>query len=55
MDHFLADETPSGNASGGDDAPLLELTDAAGTSLPERGSHRGRITGTFFHFVDCES
>lgn len=36
------------------DAPLLELRDAGGASLPERGSHRGRVTGTFFHVVDRE-
>lgn len=33
------------------DAPLAFVTDAEGTALPETGSHRDRVTGTFFHLI----
>jgi len=33
------------------DAPLARVTDADGTELAETGSHRGRVTGTFFHLI----
>jgi len=33
------------------DAPLAHVTDADGASVPETGSHRGRITGSFFHMI----
>ncbi|KDB02433.1 hypothetical protein U879_17355, partial [Defluviimonas sp. 20V17] len=33
------------------DAPLAEVTDAEGRPVPETGSHRGRVSGTFFHLI----
>jgi cobyrinic acid a,c-diamide synthase len=33
------------------DAPLAVVRDATGTSVAETGSHRGRVTGTFFHLI----
>ncbi len=33
------------------DAPLAAVTDAAGRSVPEAGSRRARVTGTFFHVL----
>ncbi len=33
------------------DMPLARVTDAEGTELPETGSHRGRVSGTFFHLI----
>jgi cobyrinic acid a,c-diamide synthase len=33
------------------DAPLATVTDAAGTPVPETGSRRGRVTGSFFHLI----
>ena len=36
------------------DEPLLDLQDATGMLLPERGSRHGSVTGTFFHVVDRE-
>ena len=33
------------------DAPLARVTDADGTQVPETGSHRGSVTGTFFHLI----
>jgi cobyrinic acid a,c-diamide synthase len=33
------------------DAPLAEVTDAAGAAVPETGSRRGRVSGTFFHLI----
>lgn len=33
------------------DAPLAHVTDADGTPVPETGSHRGHVTGTFFHLI----
>ncbi len=35
----------------GFDSPLVELTDAQGQSVAERGGQRGHITGTFFHAI----
>jgi cobyrinic acid a,c-diamide synthase len=33
------------------DAPLARVTDAEGGTVPETGSRRGRVTGTFFHMI----
>jgi cobyrinic acid a,c-diamide synthase len=33
------------------DAPLATVRDATGTAVAETGSHRGRMTGTFFHMI----
>ncbi|WP_127110744.1 cobyrinate a,c-diamide synthase [Pararhodobacter zhoushanensis] len=33
------------------DAPLAAVTDAEGAAVPETGSRRGRVTGTFFHLI----
>lgn len=33
------------------DAPLAEVTDAEGNAVPETGSRRGNVTGTFFHLI----
>lgn len=33
------------------DAPLAEVVDADGNAVPETGSWRGRVTGTFFHHI----
>jgi cobyrinic acid a,c-diamide synthase len=33
------------------DAPLAHVTDADGNPVPETGSHRGHVTGTFFHLI----
>ncbi len=33
------------------DAPLADVTDAEGASVPETGSVRGKVTGTFFHLI----
>ncbi len=33
------------------DAPLAEVTDADGSPVPETGSRRGNVTGTFFHLI----
>jgi cobyrinic acid a,c-diamide synthase len=33
------------------DAPLATVRDATGTTVAETGSHRGRVTGTFFHMI----
>jgi len=33
------------------DAPLAEVHDAEGTPVPETGSVRGTVTGTFFHLI----
>ena len=38
-------------ADPGPDAPLADLTDAAGTPLPPSGGQRGRVSGTFFHAI----
>jgi cobyrinic acid a,c-diamide synthase len=33
------------------DAPLATVRDATGAAIAETGSHRGRVTGTFFHLI----
>ena len=33
------------------DAPLAEVSDADGNPVPETGSRRGHVTGTFFHLI----
>ncbi|MEO1679331.1 MAG: cobyrinate a,c-diamide synthase [Pseudomonadota bacterium] len=33
------------------DAPLARVTDAEGAEVPETGSIRGHVTGTFFHLI----
>jgi cobyrinic acid a,c-diamide synthase len=33
------------------DAPLAEVTDAEGTPVPETGSQRGYVTGSYFHLI----
>lgn len=33
------------------DAPLARVTDAAGSEMPETGSFRGRVSGSFFHLI----
>lgn len=36
------------------DAPLAEVADADGNPVPETGSRRGNVTGTFFHLITAE-
>lgn len=36
------------------DAPLAQVADADGNPVPETGSHRGHVTGTFFHLITPE-
>ncbi|THH38194.1 cobyrinate a,c-diamide synthase [Aliishimia ponticola] len=36
------------------DAPLAEVCDADGNPVPETGSARGHVTGTFFHLISEE-
>ncbi len=33
------------------DAPLADVTDSDGTELPDTGSYRGHVSGTFFHLI----
>ena len=33
------------------DAPLAVVTDADGNAVVETGSHRGKVSGTFFHLI----
>lgn len=33
------------------DAPLARVTDADGAAVAETGSHRGHVSGTFFHLI----
>ncbi len=33
------------------DAPLAQVVDADGNPVPETGSRRGQVTGTFFHLI----
>ncbi len=33
------------------DAPLTNVTDAEGIAVPETGSYRGRVSGSFFHMI----
>ncbi len=35
----------------GRDEPLVDLTNAEGHPLPERGGRRGYVSGTFFHAI----
>lgn len=37
------------------DAPLARVADADGAPVPETGSTRGAVTGTFFHLIAAES
>lgn len=37
------------------DAPLADVFDADGTAVPETGSRRGHVTGTFFHLITQEA
>lgn len=36
------------------DAPLAAVADADGNPVPETGSRRGNVTGTFFHLISAE-
>ncbi|BBE74465.1 cobyrinate a,c-diamide synthase [Oharaeibacter diazotrophicus] len=36
------------------DAPLARLVDATGADMPETGSRRGRVTGSFLHLIAAE-
>ncbi|MDK3074505.1 cobyrinate a,c-diamide synthase [Sedimentitalea sp. JM2-8] len=36
------------------DAPLAQVADADGNAVPETGSRRGHVTGTFFHLITRE-
>ena len=36
------------------DAPLADVFDADGNAVPETGSRRGHVTGTFFHLITAE-
>jgi len=38
--------------AGEPDAPLADIRDASGAATAETGSHRGHVTGSFFHMVD---
>lgn len=33
------------------DTALAEVVDASGEPVPETGSRRGQVTGTFFHLI----
>ncbi|MCA0963077.1 cobyrinate a,c-diamide synthase [Salipiger bermudensis] len=37
------------------DLPLAEVADADGGPVPETGSHRGPVSGTFFHLISQEA
>ena len=37
------------------DAPLAQVFDADGNPVPETGSRKGQVTGTFFHMIASES
>ncbi|MEM7632504.1 MAG: cobyrinate a,c-diamide synthase, partial [Pseudomonadota bacterium] len=37
------------------DAPLAQVFDADGNPVPETGSRRGNVTGTFFHLITGEA
>ncbi len=37
------------------DAPLAAVADADGNPVPETGSRRGQVTGTFFHLITQDS
>lgn len=36
------------------DAPLAAVGDADGNPVPETGSYRGHVSGTFFHLITAE-
>ncbi len=36
------------------DAPLAQVSDADGNPVAETGSHRGKVSGTFFHLIASE-
>ena len=36
------------------DAPLAKVADADGNPVPESGSKRGPVSGTFFHLIAGE-
>ena len=36
------------------DEPLAEVVDADGSDVADRGSRRGRVTGSFFHLISAE-
>ena len=36
------------------DEPLAEVADADGNPVPETGSRRGHVSGTFFHLISAE-
>ena len=36
------------------DAPLARVMDADGNPVPETGSIKGNVTGTFFHLITAE-
>lgn len=37
------------------DAPLAQVFDADGNPVPETGSRRGQVSGTFFHLISAEA
>ena len=37
------------------DAPLAQVFDADGNAVPETGSRRGHVSGTFFHLIAGEA
>jgi cobyrinic acid a,c-diamide synthase len=37
------------------DPPLAAVADADGAPVAETGSHRGPVTGTFFHLIAAEA
>lgn len=37
------------------DAPLATVTDAEGETVPETGSHRGHVTGSYFHLIGAST
>ena len=37
------------------DAPLAQVFDADGNPVPETGSHKGHVSGTFFHLITPEA
>jgi len=41
------------NISAQPDAPLAEVTDATGAVVPETGSRRGLVSGSFFHLISA--
>jgi cobyrinic acid a,c-diamide synthase len=37
------------------DEPLADISDAAGATMPETGSRRGNVTGSFFHLITTKT